>query len=303
MSSESRQSASAGPPVLLIGGSGQLGTALRDVLVAPIVAPSHTEFDLVNDDVGSLLDALRSRVVINCAAFHNVDRCEREPANAFDANAIAVERLAGECAKRDVTFVTISTDYVFSGEATLPYVESDIPGPSTVYGTSKLAGEYLARRQGRKSIVIRTSGVFGTIGSSSKGYTLIDRVLQQAERGEKTRMVSNMTFSPSFAPHVARAIGDLIECNAFGVHHVTNAGSCTWYEFVRAAFDKAGLSDAPLDAIDYASLGNATPRPMHSSLNNTTFDRLHIRRLPSWDDALDEFLLTRAQRLINTRTD
>jgi dTDP-4-dehydrorhamnose reductase len=279
--------------LLLIGGSGQLGTALRAIAPGEVIAPTHDRFDFVSGDVEALLDSAEPDVVINCAAFHNVDRCEREPGAAFEANAVAVDRLAAACGRRGVVFLTFSTDYVFSGDANRPYCETDSPGPRTAYGTSKLAGELLARRRGPEVIIVRTSGVFGTTGTSGKGYTLIDKVLAQAESGEPTRMVVDVTFSPSFAPHVARAVLDLIDRRAFGTHHVTNAGACTWYEYVQYAFDKAGLHDAALEPVAYEALGNVTQRPMFSPLANTTFGPLGIPALPSWRDAVDEYLTLR----------
>jgi dTDP-4-dehydrorhamnose reductase len=281
--------------ILLIGGSGQIGTALRAELSGyNVSAPSHAAFDLVTGDPKTLLDAASYDVAINCAAFHNVDLCEREPDKAMAANTVAVDRFARACAARDVAFVTISTDYVFDGTAHEPYTEGDAPAPRTAYGVSKLGGEFLTRRSGPKHYVLRCSGVFGTIGTSSKGYTLIDKVLAQAERGEPTRMVADMTFSPSYAPHVARTIRALIEAQAYGLHHVTNAGACTWFEFVQTAFAKAGYKDAKLEPVTYASFNNPVQRPMHSPLANTTFAPLGIAPMPHWEAALDEFLAARA---------
>ncbi len=280
--------------ILLIGGSGQLGTALRAELSgAEISAPAHVAFDLVSDDPAALLDGAKYDIAINCAAFHNVDLCEREPDKAFAANTLAVDGFARACAQRDVPFMTISTDYVFEGTAPRPYRESDATGPRTAYGVSKLGGELLTRRSGPKHYVIRTSGVFGTTGTSSKGYTLINKVLGQAERGEPTRMVADMTFSPSYAPHVARAIHGLIDAQAYGIHHVTNAGACTWFEFVQAAFVKAGLGDAEIEPVPYASFNNPVQRPMYSALDNTTFAALGLPPLPRWQTALDEFIEAR----------
>jgi len=280
--------------ILLVGGSGQLGTALRSELAdVEISAPPHVAFDLVGDDPAALLDGAHYDVAINCAAFHNVDTCEREPDKAFGANTLAVDGFARACAARNIAFMTISTDYVFDGTATRPYAEADAPGPRTTYGVSKLGGEFLTRRSGPKHYVVRTSGVFGTVGTSSKGYTLIDKVLGQAARGEPTRMVADMTFSPSYAPHVARALRRLIEAEAYGVHHVTNAGACTWFEFVQTAFAKAGFADAVLEPVAYASFNNPVQRPMYSPLANTTFAPLGISALPTWDAALDEFLAVR----------
>lgn len=285
--------------IAIAGGFGQLGTALREVLSdRELSAPAHAEVALEDRAaLARLLDEQQPDALINCAAFHNVDLCEREPQRAFEINALAVDAAAQACAERGVTFVTISTDYVFDGTLGRPYRESDGVNPLTAYGASKAAGEFLTRRHGERHIIVRSSGVFGTIGTSSKGYTLIEKVLRQAERGEPTRMVADMVFSPSYAPHVARAIRDLIDANAYGTHHVTNAGACSWFAFVQAAFAKAGLGGAPLEPTTYAALNNPTRRPMYSPLANETFERAGIAPLPSWTDALDAFLDRRAERL------
>lgn len=284
--------------IALAGGSGQLGTALREALSErEVIAPAHADVPFEDADaLARLLDGARPDVLINCTAFHNVDVCEREPERAFALNALAVDRAAQACAQRGVAFVTVSTDYVFAGTLGRAYREDDAVGPLTAYGASKAAGEFLTRRHGARHVIVRTSGVFGDVGTSNKGYTLIEKVLRQAERGEPTRMVADMTFSPSYAPHVARAIRDLIDAQAFGTHHVTNAGALSWYEFVRAAFAKAGYAQAPLEPVSYAALGNPTQRPMHSPLENTTFARAGIAPLPPWTAALDEFLAARAAR-------
>ncbi len=289
--------------IAIVGASGQLGSALVAAFAGrDLVTPRHAEVPFDDSSaVCKLLDKAHPEVLINCSAFHNVDTCEREPERAFAVNALAVDGAAEACAARGVAFATVSTDYVFEGTSSRPYREDDAVAPRTAYGASKAAGEFLTRRHGPRHWIVRTSGVFGTIGTSNKGYTLIEKVLRQAERGEPTRMVSDMIFSPSYAPHVARAIRDLIDAAAFGTHHVANVGACSWYEFVRTAFVKAGLPDAPLEPITYASMGNPTLRPMSSALENTTFARAEIAPLPAWESALDEFLAARAARLAAAR--
>jgi dTDP-4-dehydrorhamnose reductase len=289
--------------IAIVGGSGQLGTALREVLAErEVVAPPHADLDLEETPaVAALIDRVRPDVVINCSAFHHVDTCEREPERAFAVNALAVDRAAQVCALRGIAFATVSTDYVFAGTLGRPYREDDAVDPRTAYGASKAAGEFLVRRHGERHWIVRTSGLFGTIGTSSKGYTLIEKVLRQAERDEMTRMVADVVFSPSYAPHVARALRDLIDAEAFGTHHVTNSGACSWYDFVRTAFAKAGHTDAPLEPASYASLASATQRPMRSPLENTTFGAAGIEPMPSWQTALDEFIAARRDRLAATR--
>jgi dTDP-4-dehydrorhamnose reductase len=284
--------------VAVIGGSGQLGSALRETLAGcEVIAPSHAQVPFEESEaLAELLDRERPDVLVNCAAFHHVDRCEQEPERAFRINALAVDAAAQACAARTVTFVTVSTDYVFDGTLGRAYREGDAVNPLTAYGASKAAGESLTRRHGERHLIVRTSGVFGTTGTSSKGYTLLEKVLRQAERGEPTRMVADMVFSPSYAPHVARAMRDLIDAEAYGTHHVTAAGACSWYEFVRTAFEKAGLAGAPLEPVTYAALQNPTRRPMFSPLENTTFARAGIAPPASWENALDEFLAVRRER-------
>jgi len=285
-------------PIAIAGGSGQLGTALREALAGrEVIAPSNAELAFEETAaLEALLDRERPAVLVNCTAFHHVDTCEREPERAFALNAHAVDRAAAACAARGIAFVTISTDYVFEGTLGRAYREDDAVGPLTAYGASKAAGEFLTRRHGPRHLIVRTSGVFGTTGSSNKGYTLIEKVLRQAERSEPTRMVADMVFSPSYAPHVARALRDLIDARAYGTHHVVNAGACSWYEFVRTAFAKAGLADAPLEPVAYAAMGNPTRRPMYSPLANTTFEPAGIAPLPPWGEALDAFLAVRRAR-------
>ena len=285
--------------VAILGGSGQLGSALRAAFAGcDVAAPAHAALPVEDAGaLGALLDDVRPQVVINCTAFHHVDTCEREPELAFAINALAVDRAAELCAARGVGFATISTDYVFDGRLGRAYREGDAVNPLTAYGASKAAGESLTRRHGDRHWIVRTSGVFGTAGSSNKGYTLVEKVLRQAERGEPTRMVADMVFSPSYAPHVARTIRDLIEREAYGTHHVVNAGACSWYEFVRTAFGKAGLTDAPLEATTYAALGNPTRRPLYSPLESETLPRLGIAPLPPWHEALGEFMDAREMRL------
>jgi dTDP-4-dehydrorhamnose reductase len=285
--------------VAILGGSGQLGSALQGAFRGcEVVAPTHAVAP-VEDGAAlrALLDDVRPQVLINCSAFHHVDACEREPERAFAINALAVDRAAALCAARGVGFATISTDYVFDGTLGRAYREDDAMNPLNAYGASKAAGESLTRRHGERHWIVRTSGIFATTGSSNKGCTLIEKVLRQAERGEPTRMVADVVFSPSYAPHVARAIRDLVEREAYGTHHVVNAGACSWYEFVRSAFGQAGFADAPLEATTYAALGNPTRRPPYSPLESATLPHHGIAPLPSWEAALDEFFAARESRL------
>jgi dTDP-4-dehydrorhamnose reductase len=281
-------------PVAIIGASGQLGGALVTAYGdRSLLTPGHAELDIEDAAaVAAFLERERPVALINCAAFHNVDVCEREPERAFAVNALAVDRLAQACAAADTFFATISTDYVFDGTAGHPYTEADAPNPRSAYGASKLAGELLVRRHRDEHFIFRASGVYSASGTSNKGYTFVERVLQQAERGEPLRIVDNMTFSPTFAPHAARAIRDTIDARAFGTHHVTNTGATTWFAFAAEAFALVGLAPK-VEAIAYDGFGSTVKRPLYSALMNTTFARAGIAPLPAWQVGLDEYVAGR----------
>jgi dTDP-4-dehydrorhamnose reductase len=283
--------------LLIIGASGQLGSFLAEAFAGrDILKPSHAECDVTDHAaVRAYLQNHRPQVVINCSAFHNVEQCEKNPEMAFRVNALAVDAIAEACAGIGASFATISTDYVFEGNGCRPYDEHDAPNPLSAYGASKLAGELLVRRHGTRHFIFRTSGVYAKSGMSNKGYTFIERVLQQAERGEPVRIVNNMTFSPSYAPHVARVMRDVIVGEAFGTHHVTNAGQTTWYDFARYAFERSGL-EPDLAPIQYDAYGSGVKRPLFSPLVTATLPAVSIAIAPPWQAGVDAFLAERVNR-------
>lgn len=278
---------------LVVGAHGQLGTDLMVVFrdCSPL-AIDQPQIDL--EDVTSIRQVVESRpsIVINAAAFTNVERCEREPARAMRINALAVDELARICADVDIPFVTLSTDYVFSGRTERPYDENDATNPTNVYGISKLAGELFAKRHGSAWFVFRTSGLYGVAGSHGKGYTFVDRVLKQAMGGEPVRVVDDMTFSPSYTVHVAEAMRRVIESGRFGLYHLTNTGMCTWFEFTREAFKLAGVR-ADLQAIKSSDYPSIVRRPPYSVLAHGELARAGLPDLPDWREGLRAYLEAR----------
>lgn len=279
---------------LITGARGQLGTDLLDVFadLHPIGA-DRSEGDLERfDSLRALIERVRPTIVINAAAYTNVDRSEEEPEKAFAVNALGVDSLARACALAGVPLAHVSTDYVFSGSARRPYGEDEAPYPINAYGISKLAGELLLRRHGERWFIFRTSGLYGVAGASGKGYTFIDKVIAQAEQGKQVRVVDDMTFSPSYAKDVARAMRRVIESGRFGLYHLTNAGSCTWYEFARTAFEMAHL-DADLVPIASADFPSRVARPAYSALAHDELRRAGIADLPDWRSGLRDYLSER----------
>ncbi|HTX58252.1 MAG TPA: dTDP-4-dehydrorhamnose reductase [Verrucomicrobiae bacterium] len=276
--------------VLLIGGSGQLGTEIRRHWSdCEIAAPSRDALEF-EDTIGlaEALDERRPEVVVNCTAFHNVDRCEDVPNRAFEVNALSVDRAARLCHDRNVVFVTISTDYVFDGTASRPYVESDAPHPINAYGASKLAGELLVERLHSRAFVVRTCGLYGEHASEGKGYTFVDRILAQARAGQPVRVVRDVMASPTFAGDLAVALRALVETEAFGTYHLANAGPVSWYDFAREALRRAGVA-WEIEPIRAAEWKGGARRPAYSALASERLGALGIE-MPAWDQGIAHYL-------------
>jgi dTDP-4-dehydrorhamnose reductase len=275
--------------VLLLGGSGQLGSEIRSRWTGDdVVAPAHSQLDL-EDAVGleRALDRVGPSLLVNCAAFHNVDVCETESGRAFAVNALAVDAAAQHCAARDIAFLTISTDYVFDGDASLPYTEEDCARPISVYGASKLAGEELVLRRAMKAFVVRTCGVYGVHASKSKG-TFIDRVVAQARAGETPRVVRDVIASPTYAGHLAIALREIVASGSYGLIHACNVGPVSWYDFASAALELAGVTH-PIEAISASQWKAPARRPAFSALANDKLGQLGIV-MPSWREGVAAYL-------------
>ena len=285
--------------VAIVGSSGQLGHDLVDAFQdVQVFGLAHEDVSI--EDAASVersLDQAAPQVLINTAAYHHVARCETHPREALLINAIGVANLAHACARRGIIFATLSTDYVFDGLKGSPYTEWDEPRPLSVYGLSKLAGEMLAIGATPAHYVFRTSGLFGKLGSKSKGYTFIDKILQQARDGSPMSVVTDMIFSPSYTKHVARTIRAVIERGPFGLYHVTNSGSCTWYEFAAQAVAASGMQ-AEITPMESAQWNDGVRRPANSALAHEALHAAGIHELPHWKDAVAEYIAERGVRQV-----
>ncbi len=271
--------------VLLIGGSGQLGTAIRRRWDdCEITAPSHAELDIrQSGPLAVALARVRAGVLVNAAAFHDVDRCESEPLAAFETNAIAVGAAARLARDAGALFVTLSTDYVFDGESNSPYTEADAPHPLSVYGASKLAGEHLVQGLRGRAFVVRTCGVYGPGDSASRRPSLLDRVLAHRD-GPPLRVVADVRASPTFAGDLADALRRLIDTEAFGLYHAVNTGPVRWFDFAVEAARLAGVR-APIEPIAAGERRTVAVRPRFSALSNAKLTALGIP-MPSWREGL-----------------
>jgi dTDP-4-dehydrorhamnose reductase len=285
----------------VLGAAGQLGRDLCPRLpgeVIPLSRIGSPAVDLARPEtLIAIFDNVRAEVVINCAAYNFVDRAETEPQEAFAVNAWGVRELARLCRERDCLLVHFSTDYVFGLDAARmqPWAERDAPGPVSVYGLSKLAGEYLVRSSCPRHLVIRTCGLYGVWGSGGKGGNFVETMLRLADQGKPLRVVNDQTCTPSYTVDVAETTIALLKVDRPGLYHVTNSGSCTWHEFARTIFELSGIR-ANLTPIPTSEYPTPARRPSYSVLDHAALGALGIPAPRLWREALSAYLLERQQK-------
>ncbi len=278
--------------ILITGGNGQLAYDLRLSLSQyEVLAPPRQDLDICNADrTAEIFRSFRPDALINTAAFHRVDDCETQEETAFATNVLAVRHLAQLCAEQNSQFVHFSTDYVFGGQAKrAPLTEDDPPAPLSVYGTSKLAGEYLAQIAWRRAVIVRTCGLYGAAGASSKGGNFVQTMLRKAGEGSALRVVDDQECTPTSTRDLAEKVAWLIGQDITGVVHITNAGSCTWYEFAKTIFELVGV-DAELSPTSSKKYVTPAARPPYSVLANERLAAIHQDDLRPWQDALADHL-------------
>ena len=281
--------------IAVTGAYGQLGSELCRLLGADAVPLDIDTLDLTDGPaVEKTLGDLCPAAVINCAAYTQVDRAESEPQQCRAVNATAVEHLARACARLDCPLVQISTDYVFGGhpERTTPYCEDDPPSPQGVYARTKREGEQAAARHVRKHLIVRTCGLYARPADQRAG-NFVKTMLRLGKAGKELRVVADQHCTPSYVPHVARAVLFLLGVPSgppapWGIYHVVNRGATTWYEFAAEIFRQAGI-DVSLRPITTAEYGAAAPRPAYSVLDTTKYHALGGPAMPTWRDALEEY--------------
>jgi len=285
--------------VLVIGARGQLGTDLCRTFETAgdtVVPVTHAQMDVCSQAaVSETMHEVKPDVVLNTAAFHKVEVCETQPAVSFQVNALAALNLSRTCKQSGAILVHFSTDYVFDGQGTAPYEETDLPAPLNVYGASKLAGEHLIASSTGRYFVIRTCGLYGLAGSSGKGGNFVENMLKKAAAGETIRVVDDQVLTPTYSVDLAETTRKLILTGKFGLYHVTSEGQCSWYQFTRTIFDLAG-ADAPLKAVKTADFPSPVNRPSYSALSKKKLRDVNIS-IPTWQDALSRYLQSRPKKV------
>jgi dTDP-4-dehydrorhamnose reductase len=282
--------------VIIFGAAGQLGVELcrefkrRNWEIATFDRQSLDVTDAAR--VEETIAKSEARVVINAAAYNQVDIAEKEPVAAYQNNALAVRNLATACRQADTQLVHYSTDYVFDGTKGSPYVETDPTHPLGAYAVSKLAGELYAQAYLADPLVIRTSGVFGPAGMFTPRGNFVELMLRMARANQPIRVVQDHVASPTYAPAMAVRTADLVEKDIRGVFHLGGGEAISWYAYAKMIFELAGLAPSlqPTDEREYRT---AARRPKFSALSNSKLEAAGIAPMPPLREAMREYLAAR----------
>jgi dTDP-4-dehydrorhamnose reductase len=276
--------------VAVVGARGQLGTAiLRECEPRhQVVALGRDSLDVADDQaVSTVMARVRPEVIINCAAYNDVDGAEDHPVDALNANAFAVRALARAAADQNATFVHYSTDFVFDGTATKPYAEADQPNPKSIYAASKLLGEWFAADAPR-AYVLRVESLFGRAagGGSPKGS--VASIVKALLSGGEARVFEDRTVSATYIIDAAWATMRLVEGQAPpGLYHCVNSGHCTWLEFASELARQLGI-EPRLVPVRMADLTLKAPRPLYCALSTVKLEAAGAG-MPPWQDAVRRF--------------
>src|SRR2546428_9113290 len=277
--------------ILLTGANGQLGYELQRVLTGEdVIAADRPDYELTDPKLGDKIASIRPNQVVHTAGYTDVDGCERDPDTAFEVNAKGTRRVAEGAAKANARLIYISTDFVFDGKKTEPYTERDPVNPLNVYGRSKLAGEEEAVKGCRRTLVLRTSWLYGVHGKN-----FVKTILSLAVTQPEVRVVEDQRGSPTYARHLAQVIAGLIRSDVTGVIHAGGEGECSRYEFANAILQEAGLGCRVMPILP-AESGRPALRPPYSALS-TAFLHQHGLSLPPWREGVRQFLMDRVKRM------
>ena len=284
--------------VAIFGSGGQLGVELKSEFSRrgwQVVAFERAKVDIT--DPAAVEQALANAdpsVVVNSAAYNQVDVAEKEPVAAYQANALAVRNLALACRQIDARLIHFSTDYVFDGRAGRAYTEEDETHPLGAYAVSKLAGELYARAYVDSALVIRTSGVYGPGGMKTARGNFVEMMLRMASQGQQIKVVDDHVASPTYAPALASRTLDLLDKNASGIFHVGGGTPISWYDWAVKIFQAADVQPS-LRATNEREFRTPANRPKFSALSNRKMESLGIAPMPSMDIAIRAYLTARAE--------
>jgi dTDP-4-dehydrorhamnose reductase len=286
--------------LLVTGAKGLLGTEVCAVLNRrhDVRGVDIADFDIADlAATRAAFAAARPEMVVHCAAWTDVDGCERDPRQAFAQNARGTWNVAAACAQLGPALVYLSTDFVFDGEKREPYTEFDQPNPLSVYGASKLAGEQAVRSLVPHHYIVRTAWLYGRHGRS-----FVRTILEAAKESDELRVVADQFGSPTYARDLAGAIAELVVSGRVvpGTYHLVNAGACSWAELAAEALRLAG-SKARVTPIRASEWPSPTRRPANSALRSHWLELQGLSPLRPWQEALADFVRKDLQTLFCQR--
>lgn len=275
--------------VLVAGAGGMVGRYVAGYCVAlgdEVFQYDRRGFDITADEqVRALLERDRPQTVINCAAWTDVDACEGDSQRAYEVNARGPEVLAANCRRIGASLITISTDYVFDGEANGFYDQRNDPNPISVYGAAKLEGERRAQRACARTVVVRSGFIFG-----KGGRNFLSTVIDRARRNETLTAIKDAYGTPTYAGDLARRLRQLAQLDLPGIYHVVNQGEgASYYQFAVAALAAAGCDPGMVRPVSVDDLNRPAPRPRNAALRCLLSEAIGLEPLPGWKDALREF--------------
>lgn len=282
--------------IVIIGAGGQLGSDLAEVLqqsredVVPL-----TRQDLDITDARAVREKLihdAPDVILNCAVYHPVDECESHPANSFAVNAVAVRDLGLMANEIHAAMVHFSSDYVFDGQLGRPYTEADPTTPASVFGVSKVAGEHLLRQVLPQHYIIRTSGLYGLVGSRVKRGNFVETMLRLGTQNGRVRVVNDLRMAQTSTRNVANQVLALIRTEHYGTYHASDHGDYSWYEFARKIFEFSGMK-VEVTPVSWRDMPAVAPRPAYSVLKNSHLMKLGLDQMQTIDAALQSYLKAR----------
>lgn len=286
--------------ILITGANGQLGKEIQHLLKimqadighvdkvynnAEIKAVSSKELDITNFEmVINCVSEFQPEIIINCAAFTNVDKCETDKETALKVNALGPKNLAIAAEEISAKLMHISTDYVFSGDYKQPLAEYDIPNPNTVYGKTKLLGETYIREQCSKYFIVRTAWLYGRFGKNFV-YTIINAAKDKGY----LEVVNDQIGCPTNAGDLAYHILKIVLTEEYGVYNCTGEGQCTWYDFAEKIVELSEI-ECIIKPITSENLNRPAKRPSFSALENIMLNLKNMNKMRKWEEALKEFI-------------
>jgi len=274
--------------LLVTGADGQLGHDVLAVAAARGVRAQGAdirELDITDGPAAAdFIGQSRPDAVIHCAAYTAVERAQGEPERCEAVNVLCSGNIARACAAAGAKMIYISTDYVFNGEARVPYDTGDEPAPLNVYGRTKLLGEHLTAQYCPRSFIVRTSWVFGLHGNN-----FVKNILSAASQKNEIDVVCDQTGSPTYTADLAGLLIDMAFTEKYGLYHATNEGLCSWADFAQEILCLAGLKTR-VNRIPSSRYPSKVPRPVYSALSKRSLDAAGFSRLPPWQDALERFM-------------